>query len=364
MLINSRRLDYRGYLFLLALGGLLPFSAFNMVVLLILLIRVSMSLSSKHAVKFDNKFFILFFSFSIIVLVFTYHIIVGEFRYVWIFRYSFLLLSIYIIITQRVVFYVNNLSLVAVVTSLYLFSDIYQLGTGSALFLNGQNRTYGLSLERIVFSNFVIVFCFLLILLYESENKINSIRKYFFTNGLKLLCFVHVFLSGSRSFILVLLLLSFFKRWRTSSIVVRAFIIVSMILTFIILQNVNQRFATIFDTSFGSNYSRLMFINHGVDLWKDNFYFGAGPGRSIDYLNSIVSENMPAMHFDTLLVLSELGMLGGIVFLSQFYLLRNGKNLVMMAVLFFLTLQNSLYYTAYILVIIIAIESLRYEKNG
>lgn len=358
---NLETLDYKGYLLLLALGGLLPFSAFNMLALAILSIRLGIihfNASTRLNAKYISAYFILCAFF----LVMTYHLILNEFRPVWIARYFLLSIAIYFIISNPIQISVRSINLISAIVALYIIADIYQLISKQALFLNGQYRTYGLSLGRIVFSNFVITICFLLILLYEEKNTLSRIQL-IYINILKLLCFVHVYLSGSRSFLLAILCLAFLRRWIVSRHISKVLIIASMILIFLVLQHTNERFATIFDTSFGSNYSRLLFVEHGLSLWDKNFYFGSGPGKSIDYLSTVIDEDMPALHFDILLIASELGLFGIGVFFFLLYQMKNSKNIIIPTCLFLLSLQNSIYYTSYILFIILAIEGLNVRKN-
>lgn len=359
---NLEILDYRGYLLLLALGGLVPFGAFNMLALAILSMRLGV-VHFNSSIKLDTKWLSFYFIFCSFFLVVIYHLMLGDFRFVWVVRYILFLLSIYFIVRNPIKVSVCNLNFVLIIILLYIFFDIYQLVSRQALFLNGQYRTYGMSLGRIVFSCFMMLICFVLILLYEKNKKLITRSQFIYINILKSLCFIHIYLSGSRSFLLAILCLAFLRRWSLSRNVSKFMILVSVVLVFFLLQEMNARFATIFDTSFGSNYTRLLFLENGFDLWKEYIFFGAGPGRSIDYLSSVMNENMPALHFDVLLIASELGLLGLGIFCFIFFFLKASRSLIVISCFLLLSLQNSLYYTSYILFIILTVEGVNVREH-
>lgn len=347
------------YLLLLSLGGFSPFGVYNIIISIIILLRCLMTTYSLNFLSKQELFY--FFLLLLINIVFIYHMFYPEhIRYVWIVRYSVIFVFLYIIVACNIRISVKNLNYISLIIFIYIASDIYQLLFDSALFLNGQYRTYGFSFSRIVLSDFVILFVFLLIMIYESDNEIDfKTRIYIYV--LKFFCITHIYLSGSRSFIIVILLLCFYKIWVQSHWIRKTFLIGFFAFGFIILQMINERFSMMFDTSFGSNLSRMHFINLGYELWQNNFYFGSGPGYSIDFLSSLVIEDKAAMHFDLLLILSEIGFFGFVVFVILFVKVRNVFNVIMLIMLFLISLQNSLYYTAYFMLIILAIHSLNFK---
>ncbi|HFS7101560.1 Lipid A core - O-antigen ligase and related enzymes [Klebsiella pneumoniae] len=356
--INSKSLNYKPWLLLLSLGGFLPFSEYNAILISIVAMRFIIPIFTPN--QFDIKSIIGTFTLASIIALLVYHVLFSNYRLIWIIRYSFLALSLYMIAQCRIRISVKDTNLIALVVFAYVISDIIQLYTGTTLFLNNTNRTYGLTFQRIVFSDFIITLCILLIIIFETTSTVKN--KYFIII-LKLMCLAHVYMTGSRSFILILLFLIFYKPWVTSKFSVKLLSVIILISSLIILGIVNQRFSTSFDTSFGSNYSRMEFLNLGITLWKSYFYFGAGPGESINFLIANVTESQPAMHFDILLILSELGLIGVLLLSLLFIQLKNSKNIIILSALIFLSLQNSIYYTPYLIFIILAVESINIDKN-
>lgn len=107
-----------------------------------------------------------------------------------------------------------------------------------------------------------------------------------------------------------LLLLKSNKLTNNKSAILPA-IFTAIIILFLIVSPVRNRFLDIFSAEEGSNAGRIEAMTRGIDIFKDNFLFGVGAGNvSIYYNEDVEGRNLINSHSTYLEIAIESGILG------------------------------------------------------
>jgi O-antigen ligase len=340
--------------------GFLNFGIFNALFAIVIAVLLTIKLGQKARASALHYLLVLFL-YTVFCMLSIYHIFGDNFRHVWLLRY-FLILHILILMSIATVnvYSANRFDLTVsmFILFMYIISDIFQIFTNSGLYLNSTHRYYGFTAERIVLSNFVAIFIILMMKFGGFSQKY-----YWQTFFVYLMCLTHIILTGSRSFLVLAILMFIFQntklRLKSLLYLIPFLGIVVMSLFFMF-----PRFRNLLNFETGSGLSRLNFINQGVEMFRDAPIFGVGYGKSIDKLTqSMPWEQSPAMHQDLLQIFAEGGITLGLLYLLLIFKVGVGRNLMLLLSIVILSTQNLMYYTFFCLMFFAYLRNYRLRQH-
>jgi hypothetical protein len=279
---------------------------------------------------------------------------------VWLVRYLclFFILPIFFDNFRR---YFPSVLAVELVVILYFVANVFLITTNAGMFLNGVNRFFGFTDHMIVLSGVVNIICLGYLLLFMHRQDLRMYRR-----GILLLLPLvsfNIVATASRSIamaaglLFIISALATYTKYRLRVIITLS--LGSIILPFIVVvlfPSFVDRFFELADLSGGSSLARSNFLNAGLEIFLKNIFFGAGAGTTPHLLETYVPwEEMPAMHFDLLLVLAELGLLGLVLTIGLMWRIR-ALHILPVCFLFLLSLQNMIYYAPYLVFILIQLS--------
>ena len=220
----------------------------------------------------------------------------------------------------------------------FIINDIYSIYD---YFFQNNHRTYGINMGDLYFAGILLLQIPILLCVLKMEN-ISQKRKYIIW-GILFLTLVTIFTNGSRmTWLIVIIDFIIFNILCIKSYLKKILIFLGMILVLFSLynmnSNINSKVNNLFDVNNISTRGHYFYLRDGFNLFLEHKIIGVGLNNFKEQIinDNLVSEEsltnlkkdlhekindkyvMPHAHNDLVMFLSELGILGGFIYIYLF----------------------------------------------
>lgn len=220
----------------------------------------------------------------------------------------------------------------------FIINDIYSIYD---YFFQDNLRTYGINMGTLYFAGILLLQVPILLCALNIK-KISRIEKYIIW-GILFLTVVTIFTNGSRmtwfiTIIDIIVIILFLIESKTKKIAIIFSLIISIVISYNINTNINQKVNFLFDTNNISTRGHYFYLRDGFNLFLEHKVIGVGLNNFKEQIlnDNLVSEEsitnlkkdlhekiddkyvMSHAHNDLVMFLSELGILGGFIYIYLF----------------------------------------------
>lgn len=220
----------------------------------------------------------------------------------------------------------------------FIINDIYSIYD---YFFQNNLRTYGINMGTLYFAGILLLQVPILLCALNIK-KISRIKKYIIW-GILFLTVVTIFTNGSRmtwfiTIIDIIVIILFLIESKIKKIAIIFSLIISIVISYNINTNINQKVNFLFDTNNISTRGHYFYLRDGFNLFLEHKVIGVGLNNFKEQIlnDNLVSEEsitnlkkdlhekiddkyvMSHAHNDLVMFLSELGVLGGFIYIYLF----------------------------------------------